>query len=265
MSAMTTNNTAAPAHGRVSFVRTALVLMRLAWARTGSWLLIAGIVVLLLLPMLFSLIFASKGALSGDPVDFLLARYDTIVSGLATPLIALLLGTSAFSAETDDGTLLYLVTTTTPRWWIVSARLLFASILTGLLASLSVIGAGFIAVGWSDPEGVVSAFAVAVFYGGVTYAALFTMLALITRRSLVIGLIYVLFWEGALSETFQAIRFLSVRKWMTAIAEPMIEGGGDSVGPSATYALVAAAVVVAITVYIGGRRLDEPRMGKIGS
>ncbi len=265
MSTMTINHTAAPAHGRVSFVRTALVLMRLAWARTGSWLLIAGIAVLLLLPMLFSLIFASRGALSGDPVDFLLARYDSIVSGLATPLIALLLGTSAFSAETDDGTLLYLVTTTTPRWWIVSARLLFASVFTGVLASVSVIGAGFIAVGWSDPEGVVSAFAVAVLYGGVTYAALFTMLALITRRSLVIGLIYVLFWEGALSETFQAIRFLSVRKWMTAIAEPMIEGGGDSVGPSATYALVAAAIVVAITVYIGGRRLDEPRMGKIGS
>lgn len=255
----------APAFGRVSFPRTAFVLMRLAWARTGSPLLILGVLAVLCLPVLFSLIFASRGALSGDPIDFLLARYDTIVAGLATPLIALLLGTSAFSAETDDGTLLYLVTTTTPRWWIVMARLLFASLLTGILTSLSVFASGFLAVGLSDPEGIVSAYTVAVFYGGVTYAALFTMLALLTRRALVAGLIYVLFWEGALSDTFQAIQYLSVRKWMTAIAEPMIAGGGDGAGPSATYALVGALVVVAVTVYVGGRRLHEPRMGRIGS
>jgi ABC-2 type transport system permease protein len=239
--------------------------MRLAWARTGSPLLIVGVLALLALPVLFSLIFASRGALSGDPVDFLLARFDTIVSGLATPLIALLLGTSAFSAETDDGTLLYIVTTTTPRWWIVLSRLLFASVLTGLLTAVSVFASGFVAVGLSDPEGIVSAYTVAVFYGGVTYAALFTMLALLTRRSLVVGLIYVLFWEGALSDTFQAIQYLSVRKWMTAIAEPLIDGGGDGTGPSAMYALVAAVVVVAVTVYLGGRRLHEPRMGRIGS
>lgn len=255
----------APVFGRVSLVRSALVLMRLAWARTGSPLLMLGVLAVLALPVLFALVFASRGALSGDPVDFLLARYDTIVSGLATPLIALLLGTSAFSAETDDGTLLYIVTTRTPRWWIVLSRLLFASLLTGVLAACSVFASGFVAVGLSNPEGIVSAYGVAVFYGGVTYAALFTMLALLTRRSLVVGLVYVLFWEGALSDTFQAIQYLSVRKWMTAVAEPFMAGGGDGAGPSATYALVGAVVVVAVTVYLGGRRLHEPRMGRIGS
>ncbi|WP_291273221.1 hypothetical protein, partial [Gemmatimonas sp.] len=72
----------APPFGRVSFPRTALVLMRLAWARTGSPLLMLGVVALLCLPVLFALMFASRGALSGDPIDFLLARYDTIVAGL---------------------------------------------------------------------------------------------------------------------------------------------------------------------------------------
>jgi ABC-2 type transport system permease protein len=130
---------------------------------------------------------------------------------------------------------------------------------------VSVFASGFVAVGLSNPEGIVTAYSVAVFYGGVTYASLFTLLALLTRRSLVVGLIYVLFWEGALSETFQAIQYLSVRKWMTAVAEPMMQGGGDGVGPSALYALAGAAIVVAITVYLGGRRLHEPRMGRIGS
>jgi ABC-2 type transport system permease protein len=227
--------------------------------------LVLGIAALLLLPMVFGLVFASRGALSGDPVDFLMGRYDSLVAGLATPLIALLLGTSAFSAETDDGTLLYLVTTTTPRWWIVASRVLFASVLTGLLSAVAVLGTGLIAVSTSNPEQVVSAYTIAVFYGGVTYAALFTMLALVTRRALVSGLVYVLFWEGALSQTFQGLQYLSIRKWMAAVAESLTPSGSDRVGPSLPYALVAALVLVSVTVYLGGRRLHRPRISRIGT
>lgn len=255
----------APAYGPVSPFASARVLMQLAWARTGSPVLILGIAALMVLPMLFALAFASRGALSGDPVDFLLNRYNQLVGGLATPLIALLLGTSAFSAETDDGTLLYLVTTTTPRWWIVAVRVLFASVLTGVLSALTVWGTGLIAVGTSDPEGITTAFTVAVFYGGATYAALFTALALMTRRALVSGLVYVLFWEGALSETFPGLHYLSVRQWMLAVAESLTEGGADADGPTAVYALVASAVLIAATVYIGGRWLHRPRLTRVGT
>lgn len=258
-------NDSPPAFGPVAPLATARVLMRLAWARTGSPVLIAGIAALMLVPMLFALVFASRGILSGDPVEFLANRYDQLVGGLATPLIALLLGTSAFSAETDDGTLLYLVTTTTPRWWIVAVRVLFASLLTGALSALAVWGTGGIAAGTSDPEGITTAYTVAVFYGGVAYAALFTALALLTRRSLVSGLVYVLFWEGALSTTFPALHFLSVRAWMQAVAQALTEAGGEPAGPSAWYALIAGVLLVAGTIYIGGRRLHQPRISRIGT
>ena len=43
-----TTVSAAPEYGRVSYLRTALVLMRLAWARTGSPLLIAGVLAAIL-------------------------------------------------------------------------------------------------------------------------------------------------------------------------------------------------------------------------
>lgn len=258
-----------PAFGPIAPLATARVLTRLAWARTGSPALIAGIAALMLVPMLFALVFASRGILSGDPVAFLANRYDQLIGGLATPLIALLLGTSAFSAETDDGTLLYLVTTTTPRWWIVAVRVLFASALTGVLSALAVWGTGVIAAGTSDPEGITTAYTVAVFYGGVTYAALFTALALLTRRALVSGLVYVLFWEGTLSTTFPALHFLSVRAWMQAVAHSLTEAAGDAVGaavgPSAPYALVASVVLVLVTVYIGGRRLHRPRIARVGT
>ena len=104
-------NTSPVQLGAVSWLRTARVLMRLSWARTMSPVLLIAMVSLVLLPMLFSVIFASRGALSGDPMTFLVRRYDQLVCALATPIIALLLGTSAFSSEAEDGTLLYLVTT----------------------------------------------------------------------------------------------------------------------------------------------------------
>lgn len=253
--------------GPVSFIATARVLVRLAWARTVSPMLLLGVVFLICLPMLFALVFASRGSLSGDPVEFLVRRYDELVCALATPLIALLMGTSAFSAETDDGTLLYLVTTTTPRWWIVAVRTVFASLLTGALSSLAVWGTGGIAAGLSDPEGITSAFTVAVFYGGATYAALFTALALMTRRALVSGLVYVLFWEGALSSTFPALQYLSVRQWMLAVAAAFTDSSDARLtsGPSVVFALIASVVLVAFTIYVGGRRLHQPRISRIGT
>jgi ABC-2 type transport system permease protein len=256
-----------PRAGRVSFVRTAAVLVRLAWARTASPTLLLGMLGLVGLPMVFALFFASRGTLSGDPVEFLVQRYDQLVCALATPLIALLLGTSAFSAETEDGTLLYLVTTTTPRWWIVAVRTAFASLLTGAVSSLAVWGTGAIATGLSDPEQVTSAFTVAVFYGGATYAALFTALALLTRRALVSGLVYVIFWEGVLSSTFPALHYLSVRQWMLSVAAQFTESqeGILAGGPSVAFALVASVLVVAFTVYVGGRRLHQPRISRIGT
>jgi hypothetical protein len=102
----------------------------------------------------------------------------------------------------------------------------------------------------------------AVLFGGATYAALFTALALLTRRALVAGLVYVLFWEGALSGTFPAMRYLSVRQWtlsvassLTASSEPLLQDR-----PSLTASLVGAALLVALSVYAGGRRLQQPRM-----
>ena len=250
------------AYGRISPWATARVLIQLAWARTFSVTLVVGVSGLLLLPVLFALAFASRGSLRGDTVPFLVQRYDSLVCALATPLIALLLGTSAFSAETEDGTLLYLVTTTTPRWWIACVRVMYAAFVTGLLSAFAVWSTGAIAANGSNPENVTTAFTVAVMFGGITYAALFTALALLTRRALVAGLVYVLFWEGALSSTFPALRYLSVRQWTLSVASSLTETSEKALqdGPSLAASVIGAAVLVVLSVYVGGRRLQRPRI-----
>jgi ABC-2 type transport system permease protein len=257
---------AAPAFDaqRPSFWRTAVVLWRLTWARTMTPALIAGIIALVLLPMVFAIAFASRGPMSGDAVPFLVGRYDQLVCALATPLIALLLGTSAFNAEAEDGTLVYLVTTTTPRWWIATVRVLFAAVITGGLSALAVWMTGYLASGSYDRGGVTRAFTIAVLYGGATYAAFFTALSLLTRRALVGGLAYVLFWEGILSITFPGINYLSVRQWMLAIADSLAEVSSEQleVAPSPTVAVVGGAAVVLLSIAISARKLRAPRSGK---
>lgn len=253
--------------GRVSLLRTAAVLVRLSWARTVTPVLVLAIIALLLLPMLFALVFASRGALSGDPVSFLVQRYDTLVCALATPIIALMLGTSAFSAEAEDGTLLYLVTTTTPRWWITTVRVLFAAVGTALLSAVTVWATGVIATGSDDPMSVTRAFTIAAAFGGAAYASLFTLLSLLTRRSLVSGLVYVLFWEGILSTTFPAIHYLSVRRWMLAVAASLTDANEIALksGPSLTASLIGGALVFVLAIVLGARSLRRPRLTRVGT
>lgn len=252
--------------GAPSWVRSGRAIVRLSVVRTLTPVLLVTIAGLVVLPMVFALVFASRGFLSGDPVGFLVGRYDTLVLALATPVVALLLSTSAFSAESDDGTLLYLVTTTTPRWWIVFVRVVFAMVGTAAVSAIAVFGTGFIASGWHDPQHVTRAFGIAAAFGGAAYASLFTLLALMTRRALVGGLLYVVFWEGVLSSTFPALNYLSVRQWTLAVANVLTASSDERLtsGPSVTVSLVAAGLVVVVSVVVGARRLAVPRMGRVG-
>ncbi len=256
-----------PVLDKPSLIRSARAILHLSMVRTVTPVLVLAMIGLVLLPMLFGVVFASRGFLSGDSVPFLVQRYDSLVSALATPIIALLLATSAFSAESDDGTLLYLVTTTTPRWWIVFVRVCFAMIGTALASAVAVFGTGFLVTGTHDPDHITRAFGVAAAFGGAAYASLFTLLALFTRRSLVSGLLYIVFWESVLSATFPALKYVSVRQWMIAVAASLTESSESVLldGPSLTASLTAATLVLVASVVLGARQLARPRVTRIGT
>ena len=90
-----------PVLDKPSLIRSARAILHLSMVRTVTPVLVLAMIGLVLLPMLFGVVFASRGFLSGDSVPFLVQRYDSLVSALATPIIALLLATSAFSAGWD--------------------------------------------------------------------------------------------------------------------------------------------------------------------
>ena len=76
-----------------------------------------------------------------------------------------------------------------------------------------------------------------------------------TRHAVVIGLIYLLVWEGLLGGLLDGVRWLSLTRWAGALAEPVADGFdlARDLGPG--YAAPATAVVIVLGTWLTGRRL----------
>ncbi len=223
MSAVTSSppRSAATASGGTG-ARIAAIL-RLTVARTVRPVpLILGVLITAL-PIVFAAIYRSTGGDDANLAEFLLTRYNALVVSMLLPLAALVMAAGATSAEREDGTILYLLTTTTSRALLAMVRWLFATVITSLIVLVAVIGAGLLAGNGSDPTGLVRAFAIGGVVGAATYSALFLALAAWVRRAMLFGLLYVLLWEGAISGALPAVRYLSMRQVVLGITHGLVE------------------------------------------
>jgi ABC-2 type transport system permease protein len=162
--------------------------------------------------------------------------------GLAVllPLVAVIVATAAIGSEIDDGTIVYLLAKPVPRILIVAVKLLVAWVLVAILVCVPILVAGMVASGGDPGLGIAYASAAAI--GALEYTALFLALSLVTSRALVIGLAYVVVWEGVVAGLFAGTRLFSVRQHTLAIAEWL--GGTGAV--AAELALETAVIAVAI-------------------
>lgn len=169
--------------------------------------------------------------------------FGNLVIRTVLPLVCLLLGTAALGNEIDEGTVIYLLVKPIARWRIVIVKLAVAGGLAALLGALTTVVSGLII---GAPTSQTWAFAVGAVGAGLAYTAIFLALSLVTRHALIIGLLYVLVWEGILSGLLEGIRILSVREFSLAIADGL-SGGTAATGAvtaPGTATLVLAAVVV---------------------
>ncbi len=97
-------------------------------------------------------------------------------------------------------------------------------------------------------------FALGAAVGGVAYSALFSLLSVLTRHAVVIGLIYLLVWEGLLGGLLDGVRWLSLSEWAAALVGTVADVElVDDLGP--TYAVVATLVVTLAGAWLTARRL----------
>lgn len=134
------------------------------------------------------------------------------------PLTALILGTGVLGAEVEDGSIIHLLATPVSRSSIVLSKYLVAVALTILLAAVPEYLAAAIATGvGSELSRGLLIGAIAAAFG---YNALFMLFSAAFRpgRALAFGLVYVVLWEGLLSNLVPGVALLSIGHYGLAIA-----------------------------------------------
>jgi ABC-2 type transport system permease protein len=164
--------------------------------------------------------------------------------GLAVvlPVIALIVGTGVLGSEVDDGTLVHILTKPLPRRDIILAKLGVAIGVSAVTSAVPLFVAGTLADSARLGLGLAAAAAV----GACAYSAFFLLLSLLTRRPVLLGLVYILVWEGLLGRFVSGTRVLSIEQYVITIA--------DKIAPTAileSKVSLTVSVVLAVIFVLG--------------
>lgn len=173
--------------------------------------------------------------------------------GLAVviPIIALIVGTGVLGSEIDDGTIVHILTKPLARRDIVLAKLGVAVGITAITVAipLYVVGVltGSIRLG------------LALIVGGalaaLVYSAIFVALSLVTRRPVLLGLLYVLIWEGLLSNLVSGTRVLSVQQYTLSVTDAIANSDLLTGKVSVPVALIMSGVLTVLATILSIDRL----------
>ena len=184
--------------------------------------------------------------------------------GVLMPLLSLVAGTGSIGPEIDEGSIVYLLAKPLSRYSIVVTKLLVAVGVVAVFGVLPVFVAGVVLTGEVGP--VTVSHTLGAFVGGTTYAAVFLLLAVLTKNAVVIGLIYALVWESLVGGLVPGAQTLSVQQWSLAVVERVLGDGAARVGVGSavdpvTGMTLLVVVTVAATAY-AGRKLQTVRIGE---
>jgi ABC-2 type transport system permease protein len=178
------------------------------------------------------------------------------------PLLGLIAGTGSIGPEIDEGSIVYLLAKPLNRYQIVVSKLVVAIGVLVVFGVLPVALAGLVLTG--SLGGITAAYAVGALVAGVAYAALFLLLAVVTRNAVVIGLVYALVWESLLGGLAPGAQTLSVQQWALAVVERVLGDDAALLGVESAVSLTTGAVLLLVvalgcTAY-AGRRLQTLRL-----
>ncbi|MCM4079921.1 ABC transporter permease [Paractinoplanes hotanensis] len=160
--------------------------------------------------------------------------------GLAVvlPVISLIVGTGVLGSEVDDGTIVHILTKPLARRDIILAKLLVAAGVSAVTAAVPLFVVGALAN--SVRFGL--ALAVGAVAGAIAYSALFLLLSLVSRRPVLLGLAYILVWEGLLGRFVSGTRVLSIEQYVITIADKIAPTGMLDGKVSVPVAIVMSAI-----------------------
>lgn len=207
---------------------------------------------LLPLPVLMLGLALLAEALGAQPSEWAQPVLVGLGFAVVLPVLALIVGASALGSEIDDGTLVHVLAKPLPRREIILAKLAVAVVVTTVSVAPAMLLVGLLAdASVQFALGLVLATAL----GALAYSAVFLALSVLTRRPVLLGLIYVLVWEGLLTNLLQGARVLSIQHYALAVADRV--GGNELL--SATVS-TPVAVVMALLVTIAATAFAAERL-----
>jgi ABC-2 type transport system permease protein len=182
-----------------------------ALARSRRLLVVAA---LLCVPVLLALVYvASEGKSHSE--SFIVELFISLVLPILLPLTALIFATSALGGEVEDRTLLYLTLRPVSRLAVIVAKLLASALITTALVEVALVATYLIGTQGSGTMQNLGAILLAGLVGSLTYSSLFLLVGLwLPRRGLLVGFIYVLLWEGIVSQLSTGLATFSVRRYV---------------------------------------------------
>ena len=184
------------------------------------------------------------------------ATRDTLYGlGLAVtvPLVALIATTGLLAPEIDDGSISYLLAKPISRHTIVASKLAVAVTCVLVFGVVPMLAAGLIMLPGEPSVGI--GFALGSLICGVSYCALFGLLSVLTRHAVVLGLVYLLIWEGLIGGLLDGVRWLSLTQWAGELTEQVATDITLVDDLSWVYAVVATALVIVACTWFTGQRL----------
>lgn len=155
----------------------------------------------------------------------------TLIPSALAPLAALLYGAGMIQDEVEEQTLTYLLLRPVPRWALYVTKLSATILLTTALSTLfTAVTFAVIAITATAPGGpVLAPAAKAAGLIGLTqagYCALFGLLGLLVRRSLVVGVAYLVLFEGLLGSFDTLARRFTLAYYFRVLALRWLEPVG---------------------------------------
>lgn len=195
---------------------------------------------------------------ASDEIDDRLEAAVHVISNLGfaalVPIVALVFASASLGDAREDGTLVYLWLRPMDRWPVVVGAWL-ASITVSLPLTVLPLGASALLSGGGAR--LLGATTLAAVVGVIAYSALFVLLGLLVKNSIVWGLAYVLVWEGIVAAFGSFAAKLAIRGYtrsiLTSITDVDLDLGDLPLVAGIVVPLLAAVVALAL----GARRLRD--------
>ena len=210
-------------------------------------------------PVFMAAVFSVAADADADPHNFYSRLVQRLFIPLITALVALIVGVSAIGDEREDGTILYLVATPLPRLGIVVAKILAAWTVCVALLVPSVVVCGLLALTGDVTFAVLFWPALGVTLAALAYCAVGGWLSLQVRRPIVVGVIYILLWEGSIATYAASADRLSIAAYGRAmVAEQLPQSAAGVVSPATAAVILLVATVAG--ALLGARALTRTEL-----